>query len=216
MTPEERNKPPKLDDFFIDLGRPKAEGDKLVGVGDPITRERELIEMGDCVNVKSLDNRASVFLLLETLRTLKKGRRKPAYDFYGVFTVQEEVGLRGANASAMEIQPDFGFGLDTTIAFDVPVPVFDGAQRPGNKIGCRIPTATGHHIRLAIHIYIGNGAAFVGIECQLFDLKLPGRFRTGQDRQGQEKHKSSHSHIHLRLRNIYVSDRSGVTTRNQF
>jgi endoglucanase len=39
---------------------------------------------------------------------------------YGVFTVQEEVGIRGANVSALRINPDFGFGLDTTIAFDLP------------------------------------------------------------------------------------------------
>ncbi len=120
MTPEERNKPPRLEEYFIDLGLPKSEVDQLVAVGDPITRERELVEMGDCVNVKSLDNRASVFLLIETLRALKKSRRKPAYDFYGVFTVQEEVGLRGAQASTLEIQPDFSFGLDTTIAYDTP------------------------------------------------------------------------------------------------
>jgi endoglucanase len=120
MTPEERNKPPKLTDYFVDLGMPKKEVEKIVSVGDPITRERELIEMGKCVNVKSLDNRVSVFLLIEALRALKKSRRRPAYDFYAVFTVQEEVGLRGANASALEIQPDFGFGLDTTIAFDTP------------------------------------------------------------------------------------------------
>ena len=120
MTPEERNKAPKLTDYFIDLGMDKKDVEKAVAVGDPITRERGLIEMGHCVNVKSLDNRVSVFLLLEALRSLKKSRRKPAYDFFAVFTVQEEVGLRGANASALEIQPDFGFGLDTTIAFDTP------------------------------------------------------------------------------------------------
>jgi len=120
MTPEERNKPPRLDEYFIDLGLARSKVEKLVAVGDPITRERELVEMGNCVNVKSLDNRASVFLLIETLRALKKSRRKPAYDFYGVFTVQEEVGLRGAQASTLEIQPDFSFGLDTTIAYDTP------------------------------------------------------------------------------------------------
>ena len=98
MTPEERNKPPRLEDYFIDLGLPGSEVEKLVTVGDPVTRERGLEEMGDCVNVKSLDNRASVFLLIESLRALKRSRRKPAYDFYGVFTVQEEVGLRGAQA----------------------------------------------------------------------------------------------------------------------
>jgi tetrahedral aminopeptidase len=120
MTPEERTKPPQLKDYFIDLGLPKKKVEKLVAVGDSVTRERGLIEMGDCVNVKSLDNRVSVFLLIETLRALKAGNLKPSYDFYAVFTVQEEIGLRGANASALEIQPDFGFGLDTTIAFDTP------------------------------------------------------------------------------------------------
>ena len=120
MSPEERNKVAKIQDYFIDLGMPGKEVKKLVSVGDPITREREFIEMGDCVNVKSLDNRASVFVLIEALKAFKKSRRKPAYDFYAVFTVQEEVGLRGANVSALEIQPDFGFGLDTTIAFDTP------------------------------------------------------------------------------------------------
>ena len=42
------------------------------------------------------------------------------YDIYGVFTVQEEVGLRGAISSAHLIDPDFGFGLDVTIAYDLP------------------------------------------------------------------------------------------------
>ena len=118
MTPEEKTKMPKTTDYFIDLGLPKEEVDKIVSIGNPITRERGLIEMGDCVNCKSLDNRLAVFILIETLRELK-GQNVP-YNIYGVFTVQEEVGIRGANVSALEIQPDFGFGLDTTIAYDVP------------------------------------------------------------------------------------------------
>jgi len=120
MSPEERNKVVKITDYFIDTGLPKKDVIKVVAVGDFVTRHSPLIELGDCVNVKSLDNRASVFVLIETLRALKKSKRKPAYDFYAVFTVQEEVGLRGAQASAIQIQPDFGFGLDTTIAYDVP------------------------------------------------------------------------------------------------
>ncbi len=116
MTAEERNKVAKLSDYFIDLGRTKEEVEKLVTIGDPITRERELIEMGNCINCKSIDNRVSVFILIEALRNLKS----VPYDVYGVFTVQEEVGLRGANVSAHSINPDFGFGLDTTIAFDLP------------------------------------------------------------------------------------------------
>ncbi|MEK7949573.1 M42 family metallopeptidase [Luteolibacter soli] len=120
MQPEDRNKPAKITDYFIDTGLPKKEVAKYVEVGNPVTRWSPLLEMGECVNVKSLDNRVCVFLLIEALRALVKSRKKPAYDFYAVFTVQEEVGLRGANVSALEIKPDFGFGLDTTIAYDVP------------------------------------------------------------------------------------------------
>ena len=118
MSPEERTKLPKTTDFFIDLGMNKKEVEKIVSIGDPITRERGLIEMGNCINCKSLDNRLAVFILIETLKNLKN--KKVPFDVYGVFTVQEEVGIRGANVAALEIKPDFGFGLDTTIAFDVP------------------------------------------------------------------------------------------------
>ncbi len=118
MTPDERNKVAKLSDYFIDTGLSAEEVQEIVSIGDPITREREFIEMGNCVNGKSLDNRLAVFILIETLRGLHK--KKIPFDLYGVFTVQEEVGIRGANVSALRINPDFGFGLDTTIAFDLP------------------------------------------------------------------------------------------------
>jgi len=118
MKPEERSKQIPITEYFIDTGMKKEEVKKLIEVGNSITRERELVEMGECVNSKSLDNRASVFILLETLRKLQ-GKEIP-HDLYAAFTVQEEVGLRGAISSAHEIDPDFGFALDVTIAFDVP------------------------------------------------------------------------------------------------
>ena len=116
MKPEERNKAPKIDDYFIDLGLSAEEVKELVPIGSPVTRDRQLIEMGDCVNCKSIDNRVSVYILIEVLRKIKD----PACDVYGVFTVQEEVGIRGANVASLKIQPDYGLGLDTTIAFDTP------------------------------------------------------------------------------------------------
>lgn len=118
MKPEERTKAVPINEYFIDLGMPAAEVKAIVSIGDPITRERAFIEMGDCVNSKSIDNRVSVFILIETLRALQ-GRELP-YDLYATFTVQEEVGLRGAMSAAHLIDPDFGIALDVTIAFDVP------------------------------------------------------------------------------------------------
>ncbi len=118
MSAEERKKGMKISDYFIDTGMSVEEVKKYVSIGDSITRERELIEMGDCVNGKSLDNRVSVYILLELLRELKDV--EVPYDIYGVFSVQEEVGIRGAEVAAHQINPDFGFGLDVTIAFDIP------------------------------------------------------------------------------------------------
>lgn len=116
MTPEERNAVPKISDYFIDTGYSKAELDKYIKVGDVITRERTMIEMGDCINCKSLDNRVSVYILIEVLKRLNH----IPYDLYAVFTVQEEMGGRGAVVAAHQVNPDFGIALDTTIAYDVP------------------------------------------------------------------------------------------------
>jgi endoglucanase len=118
MKPDERTKAVHIEDYFVDLGMSKKEVEQFVCVGDPITRERELIEMGECVNSKSIDNRVSVFILLEALRELKD--QELPFHLYGVFTVQEEVGIRGAMSAAHRIDPDFGIALDTTIAYDTP------------------------------------------------------------------------------------------------
>lgn len=139
MEPEERGKPVKIKDYFIDLGMSKEEVEKYIEIGDPITRERSLIEMGECVNCKSIDNRVSVFILIEALKQMKD----LPHDVYGVFTVQEEIGIRGASVAAHQINPDFGFGLDTTIAYDVP-----GAQPEemitalGNGAGIKVMDAS--------------------------------------------------------------------------
>jgi len=118
MTAEERNKAPKLSDYFIDTGLDTETLKSLVSVGDVITRERDLIEMGDCINAKSLDNRISVYILIEVLKRLQN--QSIPYDFYAVFTVQEEVGLRGATTAASGFKPEFSIALDVTVASDMP------------------------------------------------------------------------------------------------
>ena len=91
MTPEERNKAPKISDYFIDLGMKKEAVEKIVRVGDTVTRERGLIEMGDCINCKSLDNRVAVFILIETLKQLK-GKEIPMI-FMPLLRFRKKLGL---------------------------------------------------------------------------------------------------------------------------
>lgn len=116
MSEEERKQPPKLDHFYIDTGLPSEKVKELVPVGSPITREKDLRVLGDCVTGKSLDNRLSVYVLMEAVRKAVK----TGVDFYAVFTVQEEVGLRGARVAASHIQPQIGIALDVTLAVDTP------------------------------------------------------------------------------------------------
>lgn len=177
MSAEEKNKVAKTSDYFIDLGMSKEEVENVVSVGDPITRERALIEMGNCVNCKSIDNRVSVFILIEALRQLSHH----PFDIYAVFTVQEEVGLRGANVSAHSIDPDFGIGLDTTIAYDLPgAQAHEKVTSLGEGVAIKImdasticdyrmidfmkKTANGDHIKWQPEILTAGGTDTAGVQ----------------------------------------------------
>ena len=118
MNEEERKKGVKLDDMFIDVGAVNKEEVANLGidVGTPITIDREFRELANSrVTGKAFDNRAGVAMLIKTLRTVKS-----PLTIYGVFTVQEEVGLKGARTSAYTIEPDVAIATDVTIPGDHP------------------------------------------------------------------------------------------------
>jgi putative aminopeptidase FrvX len=104
-----------LNKMFIDVGATSQENCP-VKVGDMAAFERSFIEMGDRLVAKSLDDRAGVVVLIETLRTLKSTPN----DLYFVFTTQEEVGTRGVGAAAFGVDPDVGIAVDVTSTGDTP------------------------------------------------------------------------------------------------
>jgi len=116
LSEEEMKKPLKVTDYFVDLGLPGKDVQKLVDVGDPITMAREMEELGNCATSKAMDNRIGVWLMIEALRKVKRHN----VDIYAVATTQEEVGIRGAMAAARDVHPDVGLALDVTIACDTP------------------------------------------------------------------------------------------------
>ena len=116
MTPEELTKLPKIEDLHVDLGLPGKTVTSNVSIGDMVTLEQSFLDLGDCVTVKALDDRVGVYVMLEALGKL----RSHQVDIYAVGSVQEEVGLRGATASAFGVAPDIVIALDVTIACDVP------------------------------------------------------------------------------------------------
>ncbi len=120
MTAAEKGKPPKLDDFYIDLGLPADEVKELVRLGDVVTRERDIVMVGEMINGKSFDDRVGVFVMIEAMKAMKSNKM----DIYAVASVQEEVGIRGATVAAHQVDPHVGIALDVTLANDVP-----GAQK---------------------------------------------------------------------------------------
>jgi endoglucanase len=116
MSDEEKRKPPKLEDYYVDLGLPGDRVRELVRPGDTVTRERQMARLGDLVTCKSLDNRAGLYVMIEAFRALAEHE----CEVYAVATVQEEVGLRGARVAAARIRPHIGLAIDITLANDGP------------------------------------------------------------------------------------------------
>jgi putative aminopeptidase FrvX len=120
MEKEEREKPRKLHEMWIDIGaRDKADALASVDIGDPITFKAGLCEMKNNVLVaRGFDDRIGAFVVVEAMRLLKGC--KPDAAVYGVSTVQEELGLRGARTSAFGIDPHVGVAVDVGFASDYP------------------------------------------------------------------------------------------------
>lgn len=105
----------KLEKMFIDVGATNA-SDSPVGIGDAAGFWRDFADLGDRIVSKAMDDRIGCVVLIETLKQLKKSTD----DVYFVFTVQEEVGLRGATTSAFGVQPDLAIAVDVTGTGDTP------------------------------------------------------------------------------------------------
>ncbi|PJF44469.1 MAG: aminopeptidase [Phototrophicales bacterium] len=112
---------PKLDDFFIDVSAATQNGanhNADIKVGDPAIFWRTLDENGDRLIAKSMDDRIGCVVAIEAMRRLKEVGTP--HEVYFVFTVQEEVGVRGARVSSYAVDPDIGIALDVTSTGDTP------------------------------------------------------------------------------------------------
>jgi putative aminopeptidase FrvX len=128
---EDKKKIPEITDFIVDLCLPPAEVKEKVKVGDPVTLIQEFAEIGQCVTGKCLDNRVAPFIAIEVLRKAKNAK----YDVTVAFTVQEEVGLRGAGPAAYTANPDLAIAVDTTLCVDTPgVPEDERITKHGDGV----------------------------------------------------------------------------------
>jgi putative aminopeptidase FrvX len=115
QEPDEKTTPLKLKQLYIDIGaESKEEAEKIVKRGDYIAFNSEYIEFGNnLIKAKALDDRVGCAVLADLL--------KEEYDvnLYATFTVQEEIGLRGAKVAAYGIDPDLAVVFEGTLCSDI-------------------------------------------------------------------------------------------------
>jgi len=116
---ENRSASPSLNQLFVDIGATSKENHPI-RVGDVAAFDRAFVDMGDRVATKALDDRIGVAILIDVLRKLSESEDTGNNEYYFVFSVQEEVGLRGATTATFGVDPDFGIAVDVTLSGDTP------------------------------------------------------------------------------------------------
>ena len=116
VSAEEEKKVPKLDDLYVDIGAgSRAEAQELVAVVDSVTFVSDSVPFGSgMLKAKALDDRIGCAVMMKLLE------EELPLDTTFVFTVQEEVGSRGAFGAAFSVQPELALVLETTTAADLP------------------------------------------------------------------------------------------------
>ncbi|TFG13981.1 M42 family peptidase [Candidatus Thorarchaeota archaeon] len=192
LKEEQRNKVVKKEDMWIDIGcSSKEEVEKLgIRVGDPAVpvskfriMKRKWIEKDEDNGskktrevtlgmAKAFDDRIGVFIALEVLRRLSEEGIDHPNTVYACSTVQEEVGLRGAQTAAKMIEPDLGFALDVDISGDSP-----GSEGLVQKMGKGVAISAGDSSMIPnprLRRFVLNVAEETGIRHQAAFLKSGG------------------------------------------
>lgn len=115
QSAEERKKIPEFSEMYLDIGTSsREEAEKVVSLGDRAYFDTDFFNFGDgFVKGKAIDDRAGCLIMMDMING------EPEYDAWYAFTVQEEIGTRGAKAAAFTIAPDISIVLETTTACDI-------------------------------------------------------------------------------------------------
>jgi len=118
---KERETVAKFKHLYIDLGcRERKEAEALVAVGDPVTFAAGMERLqGDRVTSRAFDDKMGAFVVAQVLKAMRRRGGCPV-ELFGVSTVQEEIGLRGAATSAFALRPDVGIVIEVGFATDLP------------------------------------------------------------------------------------------------
>jgi len=114
LDADARKKVQKPDSLYIDIGaKDKADAQSLVNVGDVAVFDTEFIDMGEKISARGLDDKIGCAILVDLIKTDLE------YDTYFSFSVQEEIGCRGAAVTSFAISPDCAITVEATTAADI-------------------------------------------------------------------------------------------------
>lgn len=142
QSADERKSFPAISELYIDIGaKSREEAEKFAPLGSYAYFDDDFFSFGDgFIKGKAIDDRAGCFVLMEMING------EPEYDAWYAFTVQEEIGTRGAAAAAFTVAPDIAFVLESTTACDI-------AGVSGTKKVCELGKG-------AVVSYMDNGAIY--------------------------------------------------------
>ena len=121
LSPEEKDKGPKVSNMLIDIGADTREqAEKITFVGEYFTFDGDYVEYGQgYVKCKALDDRLGCAIMCKIIKDIKESIKDSAYDLYFAFTCREEVGFSGAMGAAQRIKPDYGVVIESKAVADV-------------------------------------------------------------------------------------------------
>lgn len=157
LKESERKKLPEADSLYIDIGAAsRLETLACVGIGDCAVLNGGFRVIGNKLLSKALDDRIGCALLITLLK------QDSEFDFYATFTVQEEIGLRGAKAAAYSVNPQSAIVLEATTAADI-------AGVPEENTVCKLGEGPAVSFMDRATVYdraYYNAALNSGIKCQ--------------------------------------------------
>ncbi len=191
LDAEERDKVVKKKDMFIDIGATSQEEVAAAGVrvGDPVVPDSSFAVLANPKTYlsKAFDNRIGCAVVVDVLRGFNNGNGRPN-ELYGVATVMEEVGVRGATTSVRAVNPDVAIILESDIAGDVPgikdeecnvrlgggpsVLVFDARMIPNLKLRDLI-IDTAAELGISLQFNAMQGGATDGAAIHLHETGVP-------------------------------------------
>ena len=214
MSVEEKKKIVKSDDIFIDVGAVnKEDAETRLGIqpGDPIAPLSEFDFLGnDGLYVgKAWDDRIGLAVMIEVAKSLKN----PSHPnkVFLVSTVQEEVGLRGAETSSFSIEPDIGINIESGVAADYPGISKDESQE---TIGCG-PTIFLHDSSMIPNLKLRDLTVSIAEELQM-NIQFNVLKGYGEDGSAiQRTHKGTLA-INIAVPTRYLHSHNGVISKSDF